>query len=159
MSTQAQALPADEPAVSTKPFTMTRGGAYLLEGLLQKTQPFTKVRDQRRANRLWAKLHRANPAKMHVGSPAEINFEKPYIRTPGSTEIEWAHRQSEFSNSFTSWKDEQVTLQLTKKDEELLVDVALKWALKNRKDCWPENNEHTLSVFEAFPDVFEDEDA
>jgi len=135
------------------PHKLTRGALYLIEGLLQKTEPFTTPVATRRAARTWLKIHKFNPAKQD-----DIDFEEQLIRATGDSDIQWAQRQVDRNKLWKAWQESEATINLTAKEVKLLVGTAIKWALKHRDKVWPENNLHVLSILEAFPDVCDDDD-
>lgn len=131
--------------VPTTPYTVTRGGAYQIEGILQQTAYTTTPGLSRRAARLRRKIRNANPSKV-----GEVDFEEAIVRSPKTTDIEWAQAQKDRNELFEKWQDEEVTLNLTKKEADFLTHKALKWAFSNRDKVFTQNNDHVLSVIEAF---------
>ncbi len=140
MSTEAAA-----PAVPTIPFTLTRGGWYLIEGVLQRTEYTTKPGSSGRASRLRRKLRDQNPAKS-----GDLEFEPQLVRKATESDIEWANRQVEHGERFQKWQDGKATIELTQKERDFLVTRALKWAFDNRDKVFQFNNDHTLSIIDAF---------
>lgn len=131
--------------IPTTPYKVTRGGAYQIEGILQQTAYTTTPGLTRRAARLRRKLRNANPAKL-----GEVNFEEAIVRATKMSDIEWAEHQKSRNELFDKWQDEEVTLHLTKKEADFLAHKALKWAFANRDKVFTQNNDHVLSVIEAF---------
>ena len=132
-------------AVPATPYTVTRGGAYQIEGILQQTAYTTTPALTARAARLRRKLRRANPAKL-----GEVDFEEGVVRSAKQTDIEWAQAQKDRNDLFEKWQNEMVTLELTKKEADFLTNKALKWAFSNRDKVFQQNNDHVLSVIDAF---------
>lgn len=135
MSTEA-AIPTP-----TTPYKLLRGGAYLIEGVLQRTEYTTTIGLTRRAARLRRKLRDQNKA---------VDFEKAMVRKPTETDIEWSNRQVEHNERFTEWSEQSVILELTDKEKTFLKEKALKWAFSNRDKVFPQNNDSVLSIIEAF---------
>ncbi len=142
MSTAEAPAPA---AVPTTPFKLTKGGAYLVEGLLQRTEYTTTVPLTRKASRLRRKIRAANPCKKD-----DLDFERPFIRGANQTDIEWAQTQKDRNILQDAWENEEVVLELTQKEVDFLRHKALKWAFTNRDKVFAQNNDHVLSIIEAF---------
>lgn len=137
--------PEPVKTVPTTSFTVTRGGAYQVEGILQQTAYTTTPGLTRRAARLRRKLREMNPAKV-----ADVDFEEGVVRSAKQTDIEWAQAQKDRNDLFEKWQKEYVVLELTQKEADFLRTKALKWAFSNRDKVFPQNNDHVLSVIEAF---------
>lgn len=126
--------------------TLTRGAAYLLEGLFQRPEPFTSPSTTVQAAKMWGKLRRENKCVTADGH----NFEKAVVRTKDETDIDVARRQVSANEAYEEWKDESVVLELSDKQRDLCRE-AINWGLKNRdKGALPQNNQHLLSLLEGF---------
>src|SRR5260221_9629853 len=110
---------ADAPvATPTTPYALTRGAAYLLEGLLQTPAPWPGEKTTRRANKLWSRLHRLNPCEKD-----KIKFAKADARPASLTDLEWNTEVVRRSNLFETWQDEAFVLELTQRASVLLHTV------------------------------------
>ncbi len=144
MSTEAAAAAA--PTTPTTSYELTKGGAYLIAGLLQHhTEYTTTIPLTKKAARLRRKIEQQNPCVFE-----DRNLEKPVIKNAAETEIEWTIRKQAHQDDFKAWQEQRVTLELTQKEKDFLCHKALKWAFGNRTKVFPENNDHVLSIIEAF---------
>lgn len=145
MSTEAAA--AIDHAV-----TLPRGAWYLLEGVCQTPAPWTTTILTTRAAKMWSKLHRVNPAKV-----AGCNFEKRVIKQEGESDIAYANRVDGFNDAFEVWQNEELPLDISKKERATL-EKGIAWALKNRDKVWPQNNDKILAILTAFSIEDEEDD-
>ncbi len=146
MSTEAAAAVAAPITTPTTAYEVTRGGAYLIEGLLQHhTEYTTTIPLTKKASKLRRKLKQQNPCVLDGK-----DLEKTVIKNAADTDIEWTLRQDTHREDFRRWQDQKVKLELTAKEKDFLCNKALKWAFANRTKVFPENNDHVLSIIEAF---------
>ena len=151
MSTAA--APALAPDASTtlvpKPktaLTASRGAWYLLEGVFQRSEPFTSPDKMVAAAKFWLKLQSTNEALAPDGS----RFDKKIIKSKTQTDLEFAVFAETREQQFKTWAQQSLTIKLSKKQEKLC-DDAIDWALKNRdKGLLPQSSEHLLSLLTAF---------
>lgn len=140
MSTEV--VPAAKPRHT---ITLTRGAAYLLEGLLQRPEPFTTPATTVNAAKLWGKLRKENKPEADG-----FKFEKTTVRSKDDSDIDVATRQVATNEAFAIWQDDSVTLDLSDKQRDT-ARTAITWGLKNRdKGTLPYNNQHLLSLLEGF---------
>ncbi len=141
--TDPEAPPAKSTDVSR---TLSKGAWYLIELLLQKTDPAGSNSDlQRKGNRLWAKIRKLNPCK-DEDNDFEIGRPKRADETPEAHQAAILDRNAKLRE----WESQPLTIVLSKKMDALLENTYLKWALKNRNAIWPQVNEHTLAILDSF---------
>lgn len=154
MSTAEAAAPAPAEAnPSPKPkhdITVTRGGAYLLESIVQSGKVFPDMHKSAKGSQLRRLLRKQNPART-----ATLDFEKGEVFN--TSDLESSKARLAWNEAFNAWREEKVTLQLTNK-QKLLAQEGLKLAFKKREELGllPENNDHTESLIEGF-DLSDDE--
>lgn len=152
MST-ASATAAEVGQPTTK-HSLTRGGLYQITQAFKRPEPFSKHGTARRALRLAKRLRAENPTKGKV-LDAEYDFARAFSRLPEETDAQWASRQLAFNEAWEKWQGESVEIELSVRDK-VLIEKLIKWALKDRtsqKAVWPVNNDHILSIMDAFPAV------
>lgn len=149
MSPAADLAPDATVPTTPKPkttVTATRGGWYLLEGVFQKSEPFTTPDKIVAAAKFWGKLQRENEAI----APDGTRFDKRIVRGKSMGDIEFASIAERRDEEFKAWAKETLSIGLSKKQEKLC-DDAIDWALKNRdKGVLPQASEHLLSLLTAF---------
>jgi hypothetical protein len=157
MSTAAAAMPApsaDNPSPKPKlRIMLTRGGAYLLEGVVQSEKVFPDAHDSQKGCKLRKLLKQQNPARTDA-----YDFEKAELYKQG--DIDEAKRKIAWDEAWNAWKTGTVVIELTVKQRDL-AQKGLKLAFKNRI-AWgllPNNDEHTSSLIEGFDLGSEDDDA
>lgn len=155
MSTATETDPALAVAANPSPkpkqaITVTRGGAYILESIVQSGKVFPDIHKSAKGSKLRRLLREQNPA-----SNGTLNFEKAEVFS--RNDIESSKAQVAWNEAFNAWRDEKVTLQLTPK-QFVLACEGLKIAFKKREELGllPENNDHTESLIEGF-DLGDDE--
>lgn len=154
MSTESATASAPAAAnPSPKPkhdITVTRGGAYLLESVVQSGRVFTDMHKSSKGSKLRRLLREQNPARTDT-----LDFEKGVVFD--RTNPDGAKEQVVWNEAFNKWREETVTLQLTPKQRDLARE-GLKIAFKKREELGllPENNDHTESLISGF-DLGDDE--
>lgn len=139
-----------EGEAKTNTYRLTRGALYLLEALCQNPEPWKdSLPLTRRANTLWDKLRKLNPAKKDGH-----DFEKPALKRKDEDQLDFNQRAQEFQNAFSAWRDEEAELVLSKKHEDALVK-GLVWGFKHREKWAHENNQHVASILAAFGDLLD----
>jgi hypothetical protein len=158
MSTAAEPALAADPA-STNPspkpkhkITVTRGGAYLLEGIAQSGKVFPKMDESEKGTKLRRILRLQNPAKTDT-----IDFEKGEVFNTNDPDS--AAKRVAWNEAYNAWRDGEVVLELTNK-QKLLAQKGIKLAFQKRDEfgLLPENNEHTASLIIGFELSGSDED-
>jgi hypothetical protein len=143
---------ADNPSPKPKlQITLTRGGAYLLEGVVQSEKVFPEAHDSGKGFKLRKLLRQQNPART-----ADIDFEKIELYKPN--DLDEAKRKVAWDEAWAAWRKETVTIELTVKQRDL-AQKGLRAAFKNRV-AWgllPQNDEHVASLIEGFDLGSEDE--
>lgn len=152
MSTASASAPVAEPALadanpSPQPkhsITVTRGGAYLLEGIAQSSKVFPKQEESEKGSKLRRILRKQNPAKTD-----SIDFEKGEVFNTNDPES--AAKRVAWNEAYNAWRDSSVTLLLTNK-QKLLAQKGIKLAFQKREEfgLLPENNDHTESLIIGF---------
>lgn len=153
MNTAASAAAADVGQPTTK-HKLTRGGLYQITQAFKRPEAFPKSGTARRALRLAKRLRAENVPKGKIAD-VEYDFSKPFSRLPDETDVQWSQRQLAFGDAWDKWQGEETEITLNLR-EKALVEKLVRWALKDRtsaKAIWPTNNDHILSVLDAFPAV------
>jgi hypothetical protein len=155
MSTAAAPAVADPASTNPSPkpkheITVTRGGAYLLESIVQSGKVFPDMHKSAKGSKLRRLLREQNPARTDT-----IDFEKGEVFNTNDQES--AKARLAWNEAFNSWRDQKVILFLTPKQRDLARE-GLKIAFKKREELGllPENNDHTESLINGF-DLGDDE--
>lgn len=122
------------PPKSVRTISLTRGAAYILEGVLQEVGPCTTPNKVVKWSKLWQKLRRENDRKIAVpGVAAKVDFERTFFKDDGEAPEAFQRRVQAHNDAFDAWKDEPLTLTVTEKQYDT-ARAALKWVHEHQKD-------------------------
>jgi hypothetical protein len=159
MSTAAEpALAADLASTNLSPkpkhkIMVTRGAAYLLEGIAQSGKVFPKQEESEKGSKLRRILRTQNPARSGA-----FDFEKGEVFN--NNDVESANKRLAWNDAYNAWREGTVILELTNK-QKLLAQKGIKLAFQKREEfgLLPENNDHTESLIVGFELSGSDEEA
>lgn len=129
---------------------LTRGAAYILEGILQELGPCTTPNKIVKWSRLWQLLRTRNDRTVTLESGEKVDFERAVIPTETETNAAFQKRVQERGDAFTVWKDQPFDLVFTDKQRDIARE-ATKWVLAHQKDTKFkfEQSQHIAVLFEA----------
>jgi hypothetical protein len=157
MNTASATAPAATPA--TTPMTATRGAWFKLEQLLMIGEATPGQLKTEKATKLLLYIRRSNPLKIDHKDLGVIDFEVGLVRDKGEADLDFTWRGKAYTAAYKVWEDEKLTIEFSEKRKKIAVD-ALEWLFKNRSKVAPtlqQNDQHTLSLIQAFSLTTDDE--
>lgn len=145
---------ATTPPTKTHTLTLTRGAAYLIEGLCQDFTNATNPSRIVKMGRMWDKFRKANPRTIYPSwKPEGTDFELPAVTALDASlsDLEASKRINEQNVLYSKWQDETISMDIRDKERDLLREIVSK-AIENKKiahrNALGSNSNHTLIVLE-----------
>ena len=157
MNTASAPAPAATPV--TSPITATRGAWLKLEQLLMIGEAFPGQLKTEKATKLLLFLRRQNPLTVEHPDLGKLNFETGLPREKGESDLDFSLRGRTYTEFYKSWEDHELTIDFSDKRKKLATD-GLEWLFKNRTKVsasLQQNDQHTLSLIQAFALTSDDE--